>query len=328
MDMPFISFCMTSHNQREYAILALKAALAQDYPNMEIIVADDASTDGSAEALMKIAEESRRANVRILTSERNLGNIGNFERLFLAARGEFIIEADGDDISEPNRASRIVEEWTKGGKKATLVIHGGVKIDLKGRAVGVVGTRSADAPLGACMAYSPRVVRDFPRATVLGCAQDHVFARRAVWMGEVLTMPDRLVRYRVGSGVSSIMYNRRATERRMAHIRAAGCRQSLVDLDYCVARGMIDGARAPAIRRQCEIGAEQNDALVALIEKSSLRERWRAYKTLYPRGMKDRAGWLRLPYLLPFNLGLPLYFAYDGAKAVFRMFKARFGKGR
>ena len=48
-DCPFVSFCMTSYNQREYALIALKAALAQDYPNMEIIVADDASTDGSVE---------------------------------------------------------------------------------------------------------------------------------------------------------------------------------------------------------------------------------------------------------------------------------------
>ena len=58
MDMPFVSFCMTSYNQREYALMGLDAAIKQDYPNLEIIVSDDASTDGSVCALRKYACEN------------------------------------------------------------------------------------------------------------------------------------------------------------------------------------------------------------------------------------------------------------------------------
>ena len=325
MEKPFVSFCITSHNQCEYALLALKAAIAQDYQNMEIIVADDASTDGSAEALQRYAIESGRNNVRILTSETNLDRMKNFERLFLAARGELIIEADGDDISEPNRVSRIVEEWEKGGKRATVIIHDGIKIDPKGRVVGHVGCRSIECPLGACMAFSPRVVKEFPSAAIPNCIQDHVFTPRALWIGEPLVMPDRLVRYRVGSGISSVMYNRRATELRMARIRESGYRQSLLDLEHCIRSGMMTEEKSLPIRKLCEDGIVRSAATVQLIEGAGIVEKWLAYKTLYGKGVFDPASWLRLPYLLPWRLCMPFYFCYDAIKLLMCRISASLG---
>ena len=316
---PFVSFCMTSYNQREYALIALKAALVQDYPNMEIIVADDASTDGSAKVLQKCAAESGRDNVHIMTAESNLGRTKNFERLFLAAKGELIISADGDDISEPNRVSRIVEEWVKGGKRATIIVHDGIKIDPKGRPIGYVGVRSADCPLGACMAFSPRVVRDFEAATVPGSAQDHVLPRRGLWIGEVLRMNDRLVRYRVGTGVSSILYRRRRPELQMTGIRIAGYRQNILDLDYCCRKGMLDASKVEELKRSCEEGIRRNAAIAQLISGRTFVERWHALRTLYPRMLRDRASWLRLPYLLPEPLADAIYFCYDSAKTALRL---------
>ena len=69
MDLPLVSFCMTSYNQREYALMALEAAFRQDYPNMEIIVSDGASTDGSAEALIEFSKKNVqwKDRVKILT---------------------------------------------------------------------------------------------------------------------------------------------------------------------------------------------------------------------------------------------------------------------
>ena len=318
---PFVSFCMTSYNQREYALIAFKAALAQDYPNMEIIVADDASTDGSVEALKKCAEDSGHTNVHILTAETNLGRTKNFERLFLAAKGELIISADGDDVSEPNRVSRIVEEWVKGGKKATVIVHDGIKIDPKGRQLGYVGVRGADCPLGACMAFSPRVVRDFEPAKIPGSAQDHILPRRALWIGEELRMKDRLVRYRVGTGVSSILYRRRAPELRMTGIRIAGYRQSLLDLDYCLKKGMLGEEKVKTLRRSCEEGICRNEAVAKLIDGRSVAERWQALKMLYPRAPFDHVSWLRLPYLLPAPLADAIYFCYDSVKAAFNILR-------
>ena len=312
MELPFVSFCMTSYNQCNYAVIALEAAMKQDYPNMEIIVSDDGSTDGSVAALRKVvamnSASAREKNVRILDSNVNAGVLTNYERLFKESRGELIIGADGDDISEPNRVSRIVEEWVKGGKKATVIFHDGWKIDCQGNVIGKVGRRSAELPLGACMAYSPRVVLEFPAGTVKGCYQDHVLGRRGALIGETLFIPDCLVRYRVGSGDSSVLMYRRGPELRSAKAREAGYRQSLIDLEHLFKAGGIDEECYVKLHDSYEASVEKNHALIHLID-GNFRERLSAYKYLYGRSVG--AGVLKLPYILPRWMGDLLYGCMD-----------------
>lgn len=279
MKNPFVSFCMTSYNQREYALIALKAAINQDYDNMEIIVSDDCSIDGSAEALKKMASSSGR-NVKVLTSEKNNGILANYEKLFKEATGELIIGADGDDISEPNRVSKIVEAWIREDKKPTVIFHDGWKIDSCGRRIGTIGRRSVSAPLGACMAFSPKVVEGFPISLVKGCYQDHVLGRRALFFGSELYIPERLVQYRVGVGVSSVLLSRRMPEKRATLARIAGYEQSKIDLKYLTERNLIDIKEADSLVRTYETAIFKEKLFLNLIE-GDFRIRVNAYKTLY-----------------------------------------------
>ena len=326
VDRPFVSFCMTSYNQREYALLGLAAALAQDYPNMEIIVSDDASTDGSASALLDYVNTLPKSTrtVKVLTSPINCGVQANYEKLFNEARGELIIGADGDDISEPSRVRRIVEEWVKGGKKATVIFHDGWKIDGKGKVIGRVGRRTVDTPLGACMAYSPKVVSDFPPGEVKGGYQDHILGRRGSFIGDSLFIPECLVRYRVGSGDSSVLTYRRGPELRSARARVAGFHQSLLDIEYCRAKGLMTLVGYEKLRKEYLDSIARNQFLIQLIDGRVFRERLSAYKNLYRGSFKS--GLLKMPYLLPRFLGDFLYGCYDIVRIIF--LRRRYSKCR
>jgi glycosyltransferase involved in cell wall biosynthesis len=94
--MAFFSIIITSHNQEGFIRNAVASALAQAHPNKEIIVIDDASTDGS----QRILEEYGDA-IRLTQLDKNVGasrarNVGT-----AVAKGDFLVFLDGDDLLLP-----------------------------------------------------------------------------------------------------------------------------------------------------------------------------------------------------------------------------------
>lgn len=51
IEQPLVSVCIITYNQKKFLRECIESVLAQDYPNIEIIVGDDASTDGTQEML-------------------------------------------------------------------------------------------------------------------------------------------------------------------------------------------------------------------------------------------------------------------------------------
>lgn len=74
---------------------SLNAILDQSYQTHEIIVADDCSTDDSVDVVEEIARRSGR--VRLIRNQRNLGPVGNSNRLLELATGEYVYFASADD---------------------------------------------------------------------------------------------------------------------------------------------------------------------------------------------------------------------------------------
>ena len=96
---PLVSIVMANYNGLRYIEAALQSALAQSLRNIEVIVADDASTDGSADLVAAIA--STDARVRLLRAPVN-GGSGVARNLCLdAARGRWIAVMDSDDLMHP-----------------------------------------------------------------------------------------------------------------------------------------------------------------------------------------------------------------------------------
>lgn len=81
-------------NQVGYIREAIDSALAQTYPNLEIIVGDDGSSDGTFELLSQIAD----SRFKHIQNPINLGRVGNYRNLLYShATGDFVVNLDGDD---------------------------------------------------------------------------------------------------------------------------------------------------------------------------------------------------------------------------------------
>lgn len=104
MTGPKVSIHVISYNQRHFIREALDSCLAQDYPNIEIIVADDASSDGTAEILLEY-ERSYPGRVQAILGQENVGITRNSNRGLAACSGDFVAFLGGDDVLLPGKIS-------------------------------------------------------------------------------------------------------------------------------------------------------------------------------------------------------------------------------
>ena len=101
--MPLVSIGMPVFNEARFIDSALRSLRAQDYPNLEIIISDNASTDGTVEICERHAGEDAR--IRIERAASNRGAIANFQHALDQARGEYFMWAAGHDLWTPNLIS-------------------------------------------------------------------------------------------------------------------------------------------------------------------------------------------------------------------------------
>ncbi|MFL5774041.1 MAG: glycosyltransferase family 2 protein [Flavisolibacter sp.] len=103
--LPLISVVMTTYNGEKFLEQQLDSVLQQTYPNIELIVIDDRSTDSTYEILSRYAE--RYPKMKLYENEVNLGFIKNFERGCGLANGEWIALCDQDDYWHPDKLSKM-----------------------------------------------------------------------------------------------------------------------------------------------------------------------------------------------------------------------------
>jgi len=103
-DQPKISIHIIAYNQKDYIREAIDSALAQDYPNLEVVVADDASTDGTAEIIAGYARDHLGRVIAVLNPD-NLGITRNSNVGLRACSGDFIAFMGGDDVLLPGKIS-------------------------------------------------------------------------------------------------------------------------------------------------------------------------------------------------------------------------------
>jgi glycosyltransferase involved in cell wall biosynthesis len=93
--LPLVSVLIPTFNQDAFVGTAIQSALSQDYPNLEVVVSDDSSTD-ETRAIVSGFDDSR---LRYEPSRTNLGRTLNYRRgLYDLARGEWVLNLDGDDF--------------------------------------------------------------------------------------------------------------------------------------------------------------------------------------------------------------------------------------
>lgn len=94
--LPRVTVMVPTYNQAEFLEDAVASALAQDYPDLEVVISDDGSTDQTPAVVERLA--ARDPRVRAHRSARNIGRVANYRRLLNElATGDWVINLDGDD---------------------------------------------------------------------------------------------------------------------------------------------------------------------------------------------------------------------------------------
>lgn len=97
--MPELSIIMPLYNTEKYVGQAVQSLLSQSYTDFELIIVDDASTDGSFDVVKSLKDN----RIKILTNDRNHGIVFSRNRGLIDAVGRFIAPFDSDDIALPDK---------------------------------------------------------------------------------------------------------------------------------------------------------------------------------------------------------------------------------
>lgn len=129
--LPRVSIGLPVYNGEAYLRPALDSILGQDYPDFELIISDNASTDATPDICREYA--ARDARIRYYRNEQNIGATGNFNRVFELSRGEFFKWMPHDDECHPNFLRHCMEAFRSSAPDTVLVCSRSQFIDENGR---------------------------------------------------------------------------------------------------------------------------------------------------------------------------------------------------
>ena len=125
---PLVSIAINNYNYGRYLRAAIDSALAQTYPDVEVIVVDDGSTDDSREIIASYAK-------RILPVIKSNGGQGSaLNAGFEVSHGEIVIFLDADDELMPEAVEQVVKAWRPGVAKTQFQLE---LIDQQGKPLGL-----------------------------------------------------------------------------------------------------------------------------------------------------------------------------------------------
>lgn len=214
---PRITLALMAYNQMRWIGRALESALAQRFDGLEIIVNDDASSDGTAQIIRDMARRYTGPHgLRLNFNETNIGLVPSLNRAFRLASAPFVVVAAGDDISLPNRVETIAGIVAQPGEPVMAVVSDAIAVDQAGRRLGYIDNRAASAALsaagfaerggyinGAAAGYSRRLVEVFGDIDPRARAEDSVLPFRAALLGRVVHIPHPLILRRIHAGSMS-----------------------------------------------------------------------------------------------------------------------------
>jgi teichuronic acid biosynthesis glycosyltransferase TuaG len=104
MAKPLVSFVMPTYNREAYLVEAINSCLDQTYKNIEVVVVNDGSTDGTDDIMQFLSE--KHDNIRYIKLSDNSGIAIARNSGIQEAKGEYIAVMDSDDLCSPDRIKK------------------------------------------------------------------------------------------------------------------------------------------------------------------------------------------------------------------------------
>ncbi len=128
-DKKLVSIALCTYNGDAYLKQQLDSIVNQSYPEIELIVVDDCSTDNTLNILKEYS--ARYSFIKLFINPQNLGYIRNFEKAMSLCNGDFIALSDQDDIWDLNK----IEKQVKAIGNNLLIYHDSEFVDQNGESL-------------------------------------------------------------------------------------------------------------------------------------------------------------------------------------------------
>lgn len=204
--VPRLSFVIANYNYERFLADAITSALAVDWPDIEVIVVDDGSTDNSRTVIERFGKRVT-AILKENGGQRRANNDG-----FAASTGDIVTFLDADDLVERDYAREVVAAWRPGVSKIQVLMR---LVDGENEPIGgslpristcpsasqirdwAMQTSEYPTPPGSGNAYSRDfLARLFPLGEEHDDFTDSTCLALAPLLGDVETVMKPLVRYR------------------------------------------------------------------------------------------------------------------------------------
>jgi glycosyltransferase involved in cell wall biosynthesis len=122
-EIPSVCIMIPTYNQANFVVKAVESALAQDYLNLEIVIADDNSTDNTEKILQPFIDNPK---IKYKKNATNLGRVANYKKCLADyAASDWVINLDGDDYyTNPQFISQAMEAIQNAGSEKILFYQG------------------------------------------------------------------------------------------------------------------------------------------------------------------------------------------------------------
>lgn len=110
-EYPLVSVLITAYNREGHLANAIQSVLESTYPNFEVIIVDDCSTDRSLAVAKEF--ELKDSRVKVYKNEKNLGDYANRNQVASYAKGKYLKYCDSDEELYPNCIGWFVESMEK-----------------------------------------------------------------------------------------------------------------------------------------------------------------------------------------------------------------------
>ena len=318
-ERPKISVIVPVYNVEAYAERCLASLAAQTYPHMEVVMVDDASTDGGGRICDAWA--AREEGFHVVHLQENQGVSAARNEGSRRASGAYIAFVDSDDYVEPNLLERLYQALTEG--QGDVSVCGEVGLGLRAGPARVLAPAEAARCLArrAAFLWTPwgklfpaELVKETPFDKRVLCGEDLLFFYQILKrVRRIVYVPDPLYHYvyRAGSLINNGVTEKRCVVLSVLDRVCQDAAGSFPEAEACFQQIALDTAARLAMQT-VENGAEGSprDYLKRFRNDARRHFSWKAW-ALRPN-KKSMAAELAL------CAGLPVF---EGMAAVYRRLK-------
>ena len=238
-DQPKVSIITPSFNQARFLEQTMRSVLEQDYPNIEYIVIDGGSSDGSLEIIQKYADR-----LAYWQSQKDKGQTDAINQGFARATGEILAWLNSDDILYPGAVSAAVRQLHTH-PEVGMVYSNCQWINADGKVIGNFPAAQTNLKkLRRGYVHIPQQTSFFrtelwrkvgPLDDSFYFAMDYDLWTRLATHSPLLYVPELWAAFRLHEGAKSIAADDRCwPEMLRVHYRDGGKKLSLLTLKYTI----------------------------------------------------------------------------------------------